>query len=59
MLKYRPSSLGKVGPPKKQPLPEISMTDLLSLGDEKFTTVPYIDYEKHLRKPRDWTIVLG
>jgi hypothetical protein len=29
------------------------------MEDESFASVPYIDYEKALRKPRDWTIVLG
>lgn len=57
-LKYRASSIGKGKPGARQKLPEISVYDLTHMNGEKFD-VPYIDYEKELRQPRDWTIVLG
>ena len=57
-LKYRASSIGKAKTGARQKLPEISVYDLTHFNGEKFD-VPYIDYEKDLSRPRDWTIVLG
>ena len=58
-LKYRASSIGKAKVGARQKLPEISVYDLTHFNGEKFDDVPYIDYEKDLSQPRDWTIVLG